>query len=195
MSIAEQKKAMRTEMKLALARLGPMEIAARSAAACGFLVDRFGAAKTVMAYLAMPVEADPAGAMAVWRARGARVCAPRSDWESRTMEPAVLGGKLIEGAKGIREPGPSQPVVETGELEVVVVPGLGFTATGDRLGRGAGFYDRFLARLGTETVTVGLAVSVQIVDDLPTEPTDRRVDMVVTEDGLVSCRAGDSEGV
>ncbi|MEO0630594.1 MAG: 5-formyltetrahydrofolate cyclo-ligase [Planctomycetota bacterium] len=188
MSIAEAKKAKRNELKLALARLGPAEIAARSAAACGFLVDRFGGAKTVMAYLAMPTEADPAGAMAVWRACGARVCAPRSDWESRSMEPAELGGALVEGPKGIREPGAGQTIVVTAELEVVVVPGLGFTRTGDRLGRGAGFYDRFLARLVPGTVTVGLAVSVQVVDDLPTEPTDRRVDWLVTEDGVVDCR-------
>ncbi len=195
MSVADEKKALRNELKLALVRLGHAEIAARSAAACGFLVDRFGGARAVMAYLAMPVEADPAGAVAVWRARGASVCVPRSDWESKSMEPAVLGGTLIETAKGIREPGPGQPLLEIGTLELVVVPGLGFTRSGDRLGRGAGFYDRFLARLAPGTATVGLAVSTQIVDDLPTEPTDRRVDMVVTEDGLVSCRAGDSEGV
>lgn len=199
MSVAEAKSAARNELKLALARLGPAEIAARSAAACGFLVDRFGDARTVMAYLAMPIEADPALAMAAWRAHGASVSVPRADWATKSMEPVELGGTLIAGRNGIREPGPEQASVAIERLEVVVVPGLGFTPQGARLGRGAGFYDRFLARLDggrvPKAVTVGLAVSVQMRDDLPTEPTDRRVDMVVTEDGLVSCRAGDSEGV
>ncbi len=195
MSVAGEKRSVRNGLKVALARLGPHEVSARSATACGYLIDRWGGAGMVMAYLALPAEADPAGAMAVWRARGATVCVPRADWASRSMEPVVLGGELVSGPKGIREPGPLQPTVELSRLELVVVPGLGFTRRGDRLGRGAGFYDRFLARLGPETTTVGLAVSAQIVDDLPTESTDRRVDMVVTEDGLASCRARDSEGV
>lgn len=189
MSVAEAKTSARNELKLALARLGPPEIARRSVEACAHLVDRWGEAKAVMAYLSMPVEADPAGAMAVWKARGATVCVPRTDWDARAMEPVRLGGPLVEGPKGIREPGADQPAVMIDELEVVVVPGLGFTAAGERLGRGAGFYDRFLARLAPGTTTVGLAVSVQIRDDLPTEPTDRRVDWLVTEDGAVDCRS------
>lgn len=107
------------------------------------------------------------------------------------MEPVPLGGELVEGPKGIREPGPGQAAVAIEELEVVVVPGLGFTRSGDRLGRGAGFYDRFLARLSPGTVTVGLAISAQMRDDLPTEPTDRRVDWLVTEDGAADCRSAD----
>lgn len=195
MSVADDKRALRNELKLALGRLGPAEVAARSAVACGHVVDRWGGAGTVMAYLALPLEADPAAAMAVWRVRGATVCVPRTDWGARSMEPVVLGGTLVEGANGMREVGADQPVVGVDRLEVVVVPGLGFTRSGGRLGRGAGFYDRFLARLSPGTVRVGLAVSAQVRDDVPLEATDRPVDWVVTEDGAASCRSLDTEGI
>ncbi|MEO1583840.1 MAG: 5-formyltetrahydrofolate cyclo-ligase [Planctomycetota bacterium] len=188
MTTGDDKRALRNEIKLALARLGPAEVAARSVVASGYLVDRWRSPGAAMGYLALPLEADPMAAMAAWGARGARVCVPRADWVSRSMEPAVLGGRLITGPHGVRSVSSEQPAVGIDTLEVVVVPGLGFTACGARLGRGGGFYDRFLARLGPGTVAVGLAVSAQMCDDVPTEPTDRRVDWVVTEDGAVDCR-------
>ncbi len=65
--------------------------------------------------------------------------------------------------------------------DVVIVPGLAFTRAGDRLGQGGGWYDRFLARVAPSCVTVGVAFAPQIVDDLPTEPHDVRLDCVVTD--------------
>lgn len=195
MSVAEDKSRLRAELRLALARLGQGEIAARSALACGHLLDRWPAPKRVMAYLALPLEADPAGAIASWRARGVIVCVPRIDWASRSMEPAVLGDRVVTGPRGIRQADSAQPTLDPGGLDLVIVPGLGFGLSGARLGRGAGFYDRFLGRVGPGAAVVGLAVREQIRDDLLTEPTDRRVDWIVTDDGAVECRRQESEGV
>jgi 5-formyltetrahydrofolate cyclo-ligase len=75
------------------------------------------------------------------------------------------------------EPGDVDPV----HLDVVVVPGLAFTADGRRLGQGGGHYDRFLARLRPDCVTVGAAFAEQLLDDLPTDPHDARLDFVVTD--------------
>jgi 5-formyltetrahydrofolate cyclo-ligase len=66
-------------------------------------------------------------------------------------------------------------------LDVVVVPGLAFTTDGRRLGQGGGHYDRFLPRVRPGCRTVGAAFAEQLVDDLPTEPHDVRVDTVVTD--------------
>ena len=60
-------------------------------------------------------------------------------------------------------------------------PGLAFTADGRRLGQGGGHYDRFLPRLRAGCVTIGAAFAEQLVDDLPTEPHDVRLDLVVTD--------------
>lgn len=197
MTIQDDKRAVRNELKLALASLGTEAIAARSAVACGHLIERWPNPEPVMAYLAMPAEADAGGAMAAWRARGITVCVPRADWASKSMEPAVLGNRVIAGPHGIREADAAQPTLDPGMIAVVVVPGLGFTPMGERIGRGGGFYDRFLARLGAATTTVGFALSAQIRDDLPTEPTDRAVDWVVTDDGVIDTRpkAAGTEGV
>lgn len=61
---------------------------------------------------------------------------------------------------------------------MVLVPGLGFTAHGARIGRGAGFYDRLLA--GTNAVRFGVGLDVQIVPQLPVEAHDLPMDYVVT---------------
>ena len=71
--------------------------------------------------------------------------------------------------------------VDPTRLDVVVVPGLGFTADGRRLGQGGGHYDRFLPRLHPECLTIGACFAEQLVDDIPTEPHDARVDHVATD--------------
>ncbi len=183
---------LRKEIGQKLAALGPEEIRRRSALACGHLVERYpmtGSGQgTAMAYLAMQGEADPAGAIALWRARGVRVAVPRVNWQDKTMQAAVLGmpgGELVESRFGLREPGPGAPVVSIEEIGLIIVPALAYSRTGERLGRGGGFYDRFLARLSPDVVRVGLVLSCQIVDAVPSESHDRSVGVVITEDGSV----------
>jgi 5-formyltetrahydrofolate cyclo-ligase len=182
------KSRLRQEVGKRLAELGQDEIRRRSALACGHLLDQFANPGSVMAYLALPGELDPAGAIAMWRTRGVTVAAPRIDWVNKAMTPAVLTGdrgQLVETRHGLREPGPDAPELAIGEIGLLIVPGLAFTACKARLGRGGGFYDRFLSRLGAATRTVGLVLSCQIVDEIPIEPHDRSVDAVITEDGPV----------
>ncbi|EIZ80622.1 5-formyltetrahydrofolate cyclo-ligase [Novosphingobium sp. Rr 2-17] len=81
-------------------------------------------------------------------------------------------------------PGPwraLQPPVEAAEVtpDVVVVPGLAFTADGQRLGQGGGHYDRWLA-VHPQVTAIGLAWDCQITDELPVEPHDRPLAAVVT---------------
>jgi 5-formyltetrahydrofolate cyclo-ligase len=70
---------------------------------------------------------------------------------------------------------------------VILVPGVAFTRAGARLGRGAGYYDRFLAGADPAAVKVGLAFSSQIVPELPEEPFDVRLDRLVTESAVIFC--------
>jgi 5-formyltetrahydrofolate cyclo-ligase len=79
--------------------------------------------------------------------------------------------------------GPQAAIPDATIPDVVVVPGLAFTPAGDRLGQGGGWYDRFLAGIGPSTVTVGVGFAVQLVDSLPVEAHDVRLDHVVTEAG------------
>lgn len=75
--------------------------------------------------------------------------------------------------------------VEPAWPDVVIVPGLAFTASGDRLGQGGGWYDRFLAAVRPECVSIGVCFGEQIVDAVPLEPHDIVVDHVVTDAGVL----------
>lgn len=86
---------------------------------------------------------------------------------------------LSVGAYGISEPQGTKPYpVES--IDLMVVPAVAFTRRGERLGRGKGFYDCYLSREGFRAYTVGVCYSHQLLDSLPTEPHDRRVDEVVS---------------
>lgn len=85
---------------------------------------------------------------------------------------------LSVGAYGISEPQGVKPIPAE-SIDLMVVPAVAFTRRGERLGRGKGFYDCYLSREGFRAYTVGVCYSHQLLDTLPTEPHDRRVDEVV----------------
>lgn len=173
---------LRRELTRRLGTLGPGERAAASAAACATLasLDLFAKAQTVMLYFPLRSELDvsPLAGM------GRRVCVPRVDWDSGAMTPVLVGDWErggIAGERGIRQPRSDLPDVDSAELDAVVVPGLGFDVNRNRLGRGGGFYDRFLARVLPRAVKVGIGFDVQIVEAIPIGPDDVRLDAVVTD--------------
>lgn len=76
-----------------------------------------------------------------------------------------------------------EEAIETGGLDLVICPGLGFDGENRRLGRGKGYYDRYLTKLDsrqeTPAIKIGLALSVQMVDEIPTTPQDITLDEVL----------------
>lgn len=97
---------------------------------------------------------------------------------------------LTSGAFGIWEPAPApNRLVGPAAFDVVLVPGLAFDLNGGRLGRGAGFYDRFLATLPAQTRLVGVALDEQIVDQAPRDAFDLPVDALATPSRLVVFRS------
>jgi 5-formyltetrahydrofolate cyclo-ligase len=85
---------------------------------------------------------------------------------------------FVQGPFGTREPAQNQPEVLLKQLDLALVPGLGFDARGRRLGRGKGFYDRILAQVAG--LKWGVAWDEQIVDEVPVESHDVILDCVVT---------------
>ena len=86
-------------------------------------------------------------------------------------------------AKQVAEP---EHDVDPSWPDVVIVPGLALTAAGHRLGQGGGWYDRFLADVRHDCLTVGVCFRVQLLDEVPLEPHDIALDHVVTDRGVVS---------
>ena len=87
---------------------------------------------------------------------------------------------LVEGRFGIREPGSGSPRPFE-DIDLIVVPALAYDRTGGRLGRGGGFYDRFLARDDMRAVRCGLGFDEQVTEQLPTHAHDLPVAIVVTD--------------
>ena len=94
-----------------------------------------------------------------------------------------LGGDLASGTWGIREPEPDRcPPADAGGVGFALIPGVAFDRRARRLGYGGGYYDRLLAGgLPEGTPLVSGAFEVQILDEVPTDPHDAPVDVVVTE--------------
>ena len=125
------------------------------------------------------------------RSAGRPVYYPVADPAARSLDFRAVRSPddLRRGHFGVPEPGDGERFApERSVAAVVFVPGLAFSLSGQRLGRGGGFYDRFLASTGPGVTAVGLAYSFQVLERLPQEPWDRRLDYVVTERAVHDAR-------
>jgi len=91
--------------------------------------------------------------------------------------------RLARGAFGIMVPPDTEPAIAYEEIDIVVLPGLGFDREGWRVGYGGGFYDRLLSQ--SHAMTVGFAFDCQILPSVPTECHDERLNMIVTENEVI----------
>jgi 5-formyltetrahydrofolate cyclo-ligase len=114
---------------------------------------------------------------------GQRIVMPRVDRVARMLRlhaVADLDVDVVAGYLGIPEPRETLPIVEPGDVDWVLVPGVAFDAAGHRLGYGGGFYDRLLPLIRAGAPRIAGAFDLQIVDEVPAGPQDRRVDAIVS---------------
>jgi len=146
------------------------------------LVSQTGIGTVIAGYMPIGSELDPQSLMRRLSARGTVLCLPDV---ATPAAPLVfrrwdIGEELQSGAYGIQVPGHTAEPVSP---DLLLVPMLAFDRRGHRLGYGGGFYDRTIAelRVHKQIVTVGLAFSGQVRDDLPVDAHDMRLDWIVTE--------------
>lgn len=96
-------------------------------------------------------------------------------------------GDLVPGTFSVPEPNGDQ-IIDAGLLDLIVVPGVAFDLTGQRLGYGRGYYDRFLAQAASRAVFVGLCFEFQLQNFLPAEIHDWKMMFLATETGFIPCR-------
>lgn len=172
-------------MRSTLAAMQGEAAAAKSLQAARAVVglDEFRDARTVMIYLAIAHETDPAAVAVAAFADGKTVLVPKVAWEQRQMS-AIPISSLDEGIEttpaGLHEPTGGEPW-PIDKIDLIIAPGLAFDRRGNRLGRGGGFYDRFLARTGPEAVVCGFGFAEQVLDEVPAGPHDYRMDLIVTD--------------
>ena len=182
------KSAVRHRLREVLAKMTEAERHAKSIAACALITasPEFTAASCVMLYVSIPTEVDTAPlALRAWQT-GKTVVVPKVSWDQRRMLPIEIHSLttgMTSTGPGIREPIAGNPM-PLNMIDLVVVPGLGFTNTGYRIGRGMGFYDRFLAQGEFLGISCGLAFDEQVVDDLPVLDHDVPLSMLATDKGL-----------
>jgi len=92
---------------------------------------------------------------------------------------------MHRGAFRILEPDGDEEIAPE-EFDLLLVPGVGFDPQGNRLGYGGGYFDRFLS--ASRGVKVGLCYSVQVMDEIPAEPHDISMDIIVTEKEIYRCK-------
>jgi len=183
------KKALRTELRERLRSFDRAVMSERSTQAAERLAEtpEFRRAEAVMIFLPLRDEIDARPvALRAWQSAKV-VTVPLVSHAQKHMIPLVirsLDDPMDVDAFGLRAPMSGEPYpVEL--IDLVVVPGLGFDLTGHRLGRGGGFYDRFLAQPGFAGDTCGLAFDEQVVDQVPAVEHDWPVDMLVTDRRVV----------
>ena len=162
--------------------------AAADAATAGVLASvAWRAARVVALYQAYGAELDPAALRAAAHAAGKTVALPRVDSAGVTLRVVDADTPLVLSAHGVREPAADRPTLPPDQLDLIVVPGLGFDRRGGRLGHGGGHYDRLLARLPAGCRRVGFAYDQQVLDVVPMEPHDLALHALVTPTGWVDC--------
>ena len=180
------KKALRQQIRDLLSKLTPEEHHEASIHACARMTEtrEYQQAEIIMVFLSLPTEIDTTPlVMRAWRDHK-RVLAPKVSWEQRRMMPTEFSSLSDEEVKetplGIREPVRGTPF-PVANIDLILVPGLGFDEHGNRIGRGRGFYDHFLAHRDWKGIACGFAFEKQVLPEVPMDDSDMRVDMLVTD--------------
>lgn len=144
-----------------------------------FRTKEFIKAKIVMFYIAFDGEVNTADMIKAAKKLGKIIVVPICK-KKRIIKACLFGDKerLVKGPYGILEPAVKN-CVNLDNLDLVIVPGVAFDKKGHRLGRGKGYYDRFLKKLPRKTTSIGLAFDFQILPSIPATTHDVSVNKTI----------------
>lgn len=136
--------------------------------------------RTVMVFSSFGSEIPTDRILAGLRSRAARVLLPYVEGDRMGAAELRSGDEMVATSYGPKEP-PVRVNVPSEEIDVVIAPGVAFDRRGHRLGYGGGHYDRFLRTLRPDAARIGIAFDVQVLDEIPHDPGDERLDILVTD--------------
>lgn len=140
---------------------------------------RLQSADIVMLYYSLPDEVDTHSLVDQLVAAGKTVLLPKVlDGEHMEARRYTGAADLAEGPLHLLEP-VGEPFTALSSVPLIIVPGMSFDSNGHRLGRGRGYYDRFLAEM-PQAYKIGVCFAFQRVDDVPVDPTDVLMDEVIS---------------
>jgi 5-formyltetrahydrofolate cyclo-ligase len=154
-------------------------------------LDEVKNAKVLFFFASFRSEVDTIGPMKSLLAEGKRVVLPKVEREHHLLLLYEIKGleELVPGYMGIPEPSvlSEERTIIVNDIDGVVIPGAGFDEAGGRIGYGGGYYDRLLSSFEREIPVIAPAYEEQVVDSIPAEPHDIRVDLIVTDRRLIRC--------
>jgi 5-formyltetrahydrofolate cyclo-ligase len=193
MDLRAQKKSLREQV---LAKRDALLPAARAAASHEMTqqllaLPGYIQARSVLAYMGFGTEVDTGHFVAQVLRDGKLLALPRIHKASQLLQLHRVNrlDELVSGIWGIREPHAGAATISLDEIDFVLIPGVAFDHSGARLGYGAGYYDRLLARSARRALRVAAAFDVQIVDTVPVDTHDQRLDIIVCENQIIHSQA------
>jgi len=170
-----------------------VEEKSRAVMNCLVSLPEFIKASTVMSYMDFRNEVRTREIIAFCLSNGKRVAAPRVDKSGGKGASKLVAYEIRDlekdfepGTFGLLEPRTDESrIVAPEEVDLVLVPGVVFDRKGNRIGFGAGYYDRFLARTRNDCIKAAVAFDFQVLDEIPAEEHDIPMDIIITESGVI----------
>ncbi|MBN1194363.1 MAG: 5-formyltetrahydrofolate cyclo-ligase [Methanomicrobiaceae archaeon] len=143
---------------------------------------------TVMVYVSKEGEADTHALIDALIKREIAVVVPIIERETTSLRLSYLKNRahLRVSTFNVPEPIGNEIAAEPGDIDAAVIPLVGFDNRGNRLGYGAGYYDRFLSS-HPDVLRIGIGYACQQADRIPCEEFDIRMDYIITEEGIIRC--------
>ena len=145
--------------------------------------------KNIFIYLGFGSEINTIKYVEDFLNEGKKIIIPYTDMKNKVMygiEVNTLDG-LKKNKFGILEPTDTSKIFNKEDIDLVIMPGVAFDRSGNRIGYGGGYYDKFLCEMSSDIPTIALAYNIQILEEVPSEKHDIKVGMVITEKETIKC--------
>ena len=175
------KSELRAHIRSRLEKISPAVRAVESIELRERLQAQIPSAHTILFFAPLPDELDIWPMLEMSLARGSNCALPFFDAEKNTYGAKLLKNLATDigiGRFGVREPAATCDQIALTKFDLVLVPGMAFDLQGNRLGRGQGCYDRLLAK--TSGITCGVAYDFQLLENIPAETHDAKVNFIFT---------------
>lgn len=186
-----QKKSLRKKIRQNLDALSVQDQAEQSRAITRHLVESplWKSMEAVLCFISMEEEVSTAGIVMAALDENKTVAVPHMHGDEMDFHVITsVDENWILHPYGVQEPRHEWPIFDPTVYEpgsvLMITPGLAFDRTGIRLGRGKGYYDRYIEKYCGTLISIAICFSVQLVDQVPAAPHDCRVSNIITEEGI-----------
>lgn len=182
------KKMLRDHARALRSSLSPVEILEKSGRICRNVLEVLDGTNPLMVYASKPPEVNTQALIGLLIAQGKTVVVPIIEKDTKTLRLSYLDDPSVlqESTFHVPEPVGHELPARASDVKAVIIPMLAFDKKGNRLGYGSGYYDRFLSS-HPHLTRIGLAFACQECKEIPADPTDAGMDIIVTDTSIIHC--------